>query len=183
MKFVKVISTAALFGQGINRSDISRDDLNNFIGSKSAKFLKVWDEAKEYGSNLTLSWTWPAFFVPIIWLLYRKMYREGCAVIILITAILFVPKISIVILTAVHVAIAALAKDWYFRSANRKIQKVKEKQVSQGEISEQLAKEGGTSITGIFVGGSVYLGLLWLVFGALFVLLYRLMPLLKTVPN
>jgi hypothetical protein len=53
----------------------SEADLRAFVGPNAEYYLQGWANVKPDGDIQRLRWNWPAFFLNIVWLLYRRMYR------------------------------------------------------------------------------------------------------------
>lgn len=53
----------------------SKDELRAFVGPNADYYLQGWAAAKPAIELQRLRWNWPAFFLNIVWLLYRRMYR------------------------------------------------------------------------------------------------------------
>ena len=50
-------------------------DLRTFVGPNADYYLQGWRTVKPDADLQRLRWNWPAFFLNIVWLLYRRMYR------------------------------------------------------------------------------------------------------------
>jgi hypothetical protein len=53
----------------------SEDEFRAFVGPNADYYLRAWAAAKPDVESQRLRWNWPAFFLNIVWLLYRRMYR------------------------------------------------------------------------------------------------------------
>lgn len=54
--------------------DLTQDQVRAFVGPNPDYYLERWHRVQPEGSR-ALGWNWPAFFLTISWLLYRRMYR------------------------------------------------------------------------------------------------------------
>jgi Tfp pilus assembly major pilin PilA len=103
-----------------------------------------------------VSWNWPAFFVSLIWLLYRKMWAYAAAYFVL-------PIIPYLVLLAFanetfatagglvfnvalsFVVFPMFANALYYRAVEKKIKKAKAQGTDRKQQLLALAREGGTS--------------------------------------
>ena len=51
------------------------EDVRAFVGPNADYYLQAWAAADPNGGRQALRWNWPAFFLNVIWMLYRKMYK------------------------------------------------------------------------------------------------------------
>ena len=111
-----------------------------------------------------ISWNWPAFFISLWWLLYRKMW--GWAFLYwVVSAILgslaaAFPLLLVVYLGVLFVAFPMYANALYYRHVNKKIAKVNRYSEDKERRLRILASEGGA-------GGAVLIVLLVIVFTAI----------------
>jgi len=125
-----------------------RDDLAQFVGPNADKYLGLYDRQKQ-GKRQGVSWCWGAFFVPLGWLLYRRMTLVAACVlgVAVLLAVLF-PKFT----GGGWVIIPMQCKQWYLLYAQRKIAKINARATSEEERIRLLQKAGGVSIAGAVIG-------------------------------
>ncbi|MCH9809339.1 MAG: DUF2628 domain-containing protein [Alphaproteobacteria bacterium] len=120
----------------------------SFIGPNWGKFEAAfgpWSEGRH-----AFSWNWAAFFVPIPWMLYRRMYME-CGLMVLAVAVIgYIAGGSGSWSAAV---VAMLAKPIYFMHAQRKIGEIRKAGGSPADVAARIAAAGGVSPVGAWVGG------------------------------
>ena len=133
-----------------NNSMSLLEELELYVGPKkeayySTRFEDIIDSESKIG------WNWPALFVPVLWMAYRKMYIESGILLVVSTALgLLTKKIGFlhVISLIITFLVPATANWLYFRHAKKDIEAIS----SRGEErkSEIIAK-GGTSVAAVFV--------------------------------
>jgi hypothetical protein len=154
-----------------------RDYLRVYFGDNWAEYIGVYD-AMEKKPGLALSWSWAAFFIPWIWMVYRKRYDWAIGTFVLLKLIdaLTDGWINFFAWLAVAVFLGANAKALYVRHATAAVEKVLGLTKSQhGRVALVRAK-GGVSERGIVITVSVFIliylaalvfGLTALFFGAI----------------
>jgi hypothetical protein len=56
-------------------NEIKEEEISSFIGKNAEKYIKKFKKFNINGvDNFSLTWHWPAFFLPGWWFLYRKLY-------------------------------------------------------------------------------------------------------------
>jgi hypothetical protein len=106
------------------------------------------------------SWNWPAFFVPLFWMLYRKMWLWAALyffatpfVFVMLFSILFItlPETAAAVvgwtieLAAVFVVLPMYANALYYHTVQGRIVEAKSRPVERRRQLERLWNEGGTS--------------------------------------
>jgi type IV pilus assembly protein PilA len=106
------------------------------------------------------SWNWPAFFLPLFWMLYRKMWLWAALyffatpfVFTMLFAILFIalPETTAAVigwtveLAAVFVVLPMYANALYYHTVQGRIAEAKNRRVERRRQLERLWNEGGTS--------------------------------------
>ena len=51
------------------------EDLRAFVGPNADYYLQAWASVDPNVGLQALRWNWPAFFLNVFWLLYRRMYK------------------------------------------------------------------------------------------------------------
>lgn len=131
-----------------------------FVGPNSAYYLRAW-QPRIAGEGLP-EFNWAAFFFPIAWLGYRKMYGITALVTAAIVAttvleeLLFVgePPMVLDLLTGLVVAVVCgrYGNAWYLNRAKRRI----ESAYAEAEVHRFL-RQGGTTVR---QGGTTVVGAL-----------------------
>lgn len=129
-----------------------------FVGENYVYYEKQW-RGRMIQQNFS-SWNWAAFFFPLYWLVYRKMYFEGFAfgVISLFGAIF--PGIGLIL----HILVGIYANS-YYRKIELKVL-AQPPQLTEWEATQYIKKHGGTNVLGIFIAliieviiASVFIGI------------------------
>ena len=113
-----------------------------------------------------VSWNWPAFFVPLLWMLYRKMWLWAAlyffatpfvfsVVFVILAATL--PETTAVIagwtlwLAGIFIVLPMFANALYYQTCQTRIAEVKRYRVERRRQLERLWNMGGTSNVGVIV--------------------------------
>ena len=51
------------------------EDVRAFVGPNADYYLQAWAAVDPNVGLQALRWNWPAFFLNVFWLLYRRMYK------------------------------------------------------------------------------------------------------------
>jgi len=116
---------------------------------KMIKIIKVSDKSS---FSKTLGWIWGAFFFPLAWLMYRKLWLYAVFVVgIIVLITLFAPNESnfAYILGAI---VAAQGKYMYVRHAKSRVQSIAADAPSPEEALKKISSAGGVSIFWGFMG-------------------------------
>ncbi len=125
-----------------NSEEVSQEDLQQFVGPNWRKF-----EAAFSRSATGFTWCWPAFFFPLPWFLYRKMYMET-GLLILISALIEFLSIG----AFFYLATGLIAKPIYFHRAKRKILEIRNSSTPSHSVDKRISEAGGVSIMGHWIG-------------------------------
>jgi type IV pilus assembly protein PilA len=121
-------------------------------------YLKRFDRFAAGGGFA--SWNWPAFFVPFLWMLYRKMWGVAAFYFLatpfllgllfaILLAVLPGPAAAavgwIIYLAAVFVALPMYANALYYRTVQGRVAEAKRYRVERRRQLERLWNMGGTS--------------------------------------
>jgi len=153
-------------------ANVEDEAIAAFVGKNYSYYQKKWAAAAAKKSPM--SWNWAAFFLGIIWLVYRKMY--GLAAIIVAILVL-----DVVIETyfplpeslgrAVTWAVAALfgwfGNSWYKSHVEKKVKAINVT-FTQEEAHVALAKQGGVNAPAAWTIGIMLLILLAVAVWAIF---------------
>ena len=132
-----------------------------FIGKNQDYYIDAWTKIK---NGDAFSFHWPAFFLVVFWLCYRKMYLEGAILILIIFIETYISDMLIAkfgahvfihygIQIAYSIAAAILANKIYLNSTKRKIAKIKALTTDKEERLALAIKAGGTSWVSAIFGG------------------------------
>lgn len=98
------------------------------------------------------TWSWPALFFPVLWLLYRKMYAWAAALIlvqlVLMPTVAASPGVSLILTTAFVVGVPASANWLYYRHVGKVIARSREAGATDAERSAWRKARGGVSWVG-----------------------------------
>ena len=155
-----------------------RVELETFIGSNAAPFMKVYDRLQQDAAGsasgrakmrlLGGGFCAPAFFTGPVWFFYRKMWVIGAVVVGLFAALTLLPGTSRVGLP-LAIIMALMGHRTYVQYAIGVIQK---RRTAGGVDAETLMRAGGVSKVAGWVGGVIY-GLLTLAGLAALIVLAR----------
>lgn len=134
----------------------------DFVGSNFDKYRQKWHLDGKY-PNAKDTWHWPAFFLGVLWMLYRKMYALavlwGGGAMLLGTAlrIMGIPEMAAWgVNIGIAVAAGGLGNAFYLKHTQKQIQQLTSANTGGANaLRAQLRLRGGTSVaavvTGIFV--------------------------------
>jgi hypothetical protein len=142
----------------------TEQELRAFVGPNARYYLKSWQPALS-GEGGPTGFKWAAFFLPGLWLGYRKMYA---AVFILYGLLLAETALEPVVFVGVlkmpdvphglwatvglvtGVLIGTFGNGWYLARARRVIGEVRSLGLSEADHLKALAARGGTSPSASF---------------------------------
>jgi Tfp pilus assembly major pilin PilA len=128
------------------KSVIKDDDYITFIGKNSEKYLSKFNKFRVGEiDNFTATWHWPAFFVPFLWMFYRKLY--GWAILAFFIGI--IPYINILS----SIVWAIVANYIYYKHAKKKILEIKQQHPSATTQRAVIAVKGGTGVAALIIAG------------------------------
>jgi hypothetical protein len=136
---------------------VHRDAFVAFVGPNADRFLPTFDKMQERDPGLkgiVRGWCWPAFFVPLPWLLYRKQWAMAAAVIAVPIVLAYLFHSSRVSL-GLAVATAMTGKSVYVMDAARKIRKLCTQERDPIRQRERIAQAGGVSVAGAVLGALI----------------------------
>jgi hypothetical protein len=148
-------------GSGTDEETERQRCLTLFIRENVDVYLEFYDKYIREGgkSQLVFSWHWPAVLIPLVWLLYRKLYLWAvgfllAVVFVNLALLLMVSKgvADTVVSLAVPAILAIFAKRIYVSHALRRIRKIDERNLAPAERDSYLERAGGVSIPGAVFG-------------------------------
>ena len=137
-----------------SREDLASDLLRLYIGPNAIKFLSITKGLKETNYKKSRSFNVAAFFFPLAWFFYRKIYFEGLFVALFIPIIvsLIFPDLPSILYTSLHIAIGMYANRYYLESASKKVDQIIASGLSERELRKKVKKRGGVSEIGAVLG-------------------------------
>jgi hypothetical protein len=129
-----------------------KDDelLRLFVGEKKANFY-----FKKWNNNQKLSWNWPAFLFAWFWLGYRKLYSH---LYILLVIFIVIDILSFYLgnkdnaFAITFAFIYGFLGNYFYRlHAQKKLNKITSQNSSESTIQNEVVKQGGASVVGIFI--------------------------------
>ncbi|CAM4226665.1 DUF2628 domain-containing protein [Stenotrophomonas pavanii] len=133
------------------------DHLNLLVGPNAALYRQRWHLDSPLPKP-PRPWHWPAFLVPMYWLLHRKMYLAAILFELAMFGIALLaarasPLLTVVLLAVPRFAIAVTANALYLRYCTRLLGKVKAAHAGQhNRIRTELQRRGGTSVWAVVIG-------------------------------
>ena len=134
-------SCGASLGGGA--SAVSDEEYAAYIGKnadyyirKFRKFTAGGGGGAGGGETFALTWHWPAFFFPVLWMLYRKMYVWALVAFL----VDMVPGLGLVFM----VVFGVTANYIYFRHVRARVFEARETAGPEGAVAE-LAASGGVN--------------------------------------
>jgi hypothetical protein len=127
-----------------------RDFLRTYVGPNWAEYVGVLDEMK--GSGLPAAWSWSIFFIPMIWLVYRKRYVWAVGLLVCWTVLKDVlggPWTFAVVL--MHLFFATFGKAIYVRSALADIERIKSRVHDHHGRVLEMQRKGGVSDKAVMI--------------------------------
>ena len=175
-KFCSECGTSLSIDQSTNHqeSHTGDEELRLFVGEKSDYYINKWNKTKN-----GRSWNWAAFFAGLFWVGYRKMYKViliafGIFILFDIIALFMdnelVDALNYGISMGLAITFGSFGNYFYFTSAKRKIQKVKDTKSNNPELqSQEIQKSGGGSWKGVFITFAMFVLYIGINFGLLFI--------------
>lgn len=102
---------------------------------------------------------WAAFFVPLPWLFYRKLYLEGAifAIVPVLAAFVYLPASQILSLV-IGVLVSLFGHGYYVFKALNRIETIEAGSQSDAEKELEIQQSGGVSRAGAWVGAVIVAG-------------------------
>jgi predicted Zn finger-like uncharacterized protein len=132
------VSPTSIASSPVRTANSGPDPLMIFIGSNAPHYLERFKKFTAFGaSDFAATWHWPAFFVPWLWFLYRKLY--------LWSLISFVTGLIPLVNLAARIAWGITANYLFYKHAHRKISRCKElsRRRPAMPLNQTLRKQGG----------------------------------------
>ncbi|WP_078555208.1 DUF2628 domain-containing protein [Bacillus alkalicellulosilyticus] len=139
--------------------DVQVEDKESlFIGKNQSYYFTKWKNEN--------SWNWVAFFFPIFWLGYRKMYSTvfliiGLFLLLDIIMLIIYPTYPIqfdyFVGTITGVIIGSQGNRLYKNHMNKKILAIEDTNVPEESKRNQIKAAGGASVGGIFLAILIFI--------------------------
>jgi hypothetical protein len=148
--------------------DLTRDEVRSFVGDRNSYYWGVWRRAKTR-DDLMMGFNGAAFFFNLVWLLYRRMYREfwiGVGALVVATVGLAalgmatdrnVSGLETVCNVAIAATMGLFGNGLYLRHARRIIGAARAEQADPERRLQLLASRGGTSILWALIAAVCFL--------------------------
>lgn len=114
-----------------------------FVGNNNEYYKNKWRDKPER-QNFA-SWNWPAFFFPVYWLAYRKMYFEALLYGVISLLSVIIPGSGLIL----RIVVGIYANSYYRKKGMRII--IQTSGMTDGEAGLYISKHGGTSVLSIFI--------------------------------
>lgn len=136
-----------------------RSLLGLFVGRRPRKYLRAYDKAEDGRAPIVLNWA--AFFVPLPWLFFRKLYLEGAvfAIVPALAAFVYLPA-SQILSTLIGVLFFLFGHGYYVYKALIRIETIEAGRGSDAEKELAIQHSGGVSRAGAWIGGVIVVGML-----------------------
>lgn len=136
--------------------------LEVFIGPNADAYLRHYLATRSSGRRTLRGLSWPAFFVPLPWMLYRKLYLEAigmlaAAVFAAYALPQFFPEYGRNATMGLWVGFAVVAKSIYLLRAERRVRAIVARNLPPAEHDAALRRAGGVSIIGAVMGSVLML--------------------------
>lgn len=154
----------AVYGKVLRRPiSISEGDLADFAGVNAEPYLAFRQKLIDKSGRVWFSWSWPAYFVPLAWFAYRRLY--GCIFaylafsVVFVGGLVFAPGLAPVLAVVgigVSLAIAMSARKLVLVRADKAAELADALDLVAQKRAYLLAAEGGVSRLGGWVGGIMH---------------------------
>lgn len=102
-------------------------------------------------NSMTIGWCWPAFFVPVLWLAYRKMYAIAALAFFAPIVLGYLAGNKSWLLLIVSVVFAMYAKSIYVSSAARRVRKILATESNPTVAVLAVREAGGGSVAAVWI--------------------------------
>jgi hypothetical protein len=128
---------------------VSADMVIAYVGRNRHKFeptIEAMERRDPEFSKMTIGWCWPAFFVPVIWLAYRKMPAAAALLYFATLAIGYVAGKEVWLSLVVSIVFAMFAKALVVRTAVARIRRILASENSSAAAAIAIRDNGGVSV-------------------------------------
>jgi len=143
------------------KNEILDDRLLEAFIQKNVDYFKAQFEKIENGKKIT--WNWWGFFLPTIYMLYRRVYFVGLVILFFGIFTIKIPFLGIIL----GIIVGMFANYWIYKDYKKSLFKAKNIAQNEEEMIEILKQEGGVNkivgIIAIILIGYQVLGLVVLI--------------------
>lgn len=140
-----------------------QEKIRDYVSENATFYMSKYTKMKE--KNSKVSWNWPAFLVPYLWMAYRKMYVEAAVYFLAMKALSFVGDIAIVygrytnsltfavvilILDFVMMFVVAMFANYYYLNKLEKFANM-EDSLTDGQVNSQRERYAGVNKTAVWI--------------------------------
>jgi hypothetical protein len=147
-----------------NAMNLTEEDFRAFVGSNANAYWS-WLEKSQIKKRLIGGFVWTAFFLPLVWLAYRKLYlgiaifiAVGIAFVILQDFMPFLQRMDRSIAIGMAAAVAVAGRTFVAMRAANQVAKADEAGLTGDARRAFLADHGGTSWISALLAGIFTLG-------------------------
>jgi len=166
MTFQTAVSARPIFGTrgvGPRQEFRSSQALNEgemfslFVGPNAEKFeaTRAKIHAAAGKRRMARTWSWPAFLVPQVWLLYRKQWGMALAIIVLPTIIAYLIGSRGASGLTIALLMGMWGRTFYVLAAEEKIRKIEALGLGPTETRERIRRAGGVSRVAAVIGSII----------------------------
>ena len=131
-------------------SGLTNEDFAPFVGKNSEKYLTKFAKFNVGGiDSFKATWHWPAFIVPFLWMLYRKIY--GWAILAFFLG--FIPYVGLV----TGFVWAIVANYIYYKHAKKKLLEIKQLHPAPETQKAVITVTGGVENAALIIGALIAL--------------------------
>jgi hypothetical protein len=137
-----------------DRTAITAEMVLAHIGRNKHKFeptIEAMERLDPSFTKFTIGWSWPAFFVPVIWLAYRKMWAAAAIAYFLMIAVGYVAGNKAGISIVAYVVFAIYAKSFVVSHAAGRIRRILAREPNATVAAIAIRDEGGVSVGGAWI--------------------------------
>jgi len=134
----------------------SRDDLRDFIGPNAERYLRAYD-LRQARRRFLGGFSLAAAFIPLAWLMYRKMYIAA-GILLLGSLIIGLVMPDIGPGVGIAGAFGVLGKTLYLSHAESRLRKIGARHLPLAEHIALLKRAGGVSWVGGAIGAVIMAG-------------------------
>lgn len=134
---------------------VNEENLRAFMGPRAEKYVLHWQLTDRGAQKLKISWHWPALFVPLPWMLFRKMYFAAAVAFLLPLIFNFLFPGNKLFGVGYFIVIAMGAKDLYLFHVKTKIKKIALRYADPLQRSDEIKRAGNVSWPLAIVGGGL----------------------------
>ncbi len=120
------------------------NDIIKFTSKNIAFYKRTFDYM--ISTESTTTWNWSAFFLSIVWLLYRKMYFQASTLFLICTIIVsIIPYMGITLAIIVPIGMGMYGNYIYLSHIKNKL--IETYYLNNYDKDEMIQREGGVSLT------------------------------------